>query len=64
MRVGQLVSLPDEYSRFARIHDEYGVSYTVDPSHIPEDADMDKDYSYRVEIWGNDSGLAYDLAED
>jgi hypothetical protein len=61
MRVGQLVSLPNEYSRFAQIKDDYGVAYTVDPGQLPKDAEMDTDYAYRVEIWGNDSGMAYEL---
>ena len=49
---------------FNRIVDSYGVGYTVEQSQIPENAEVDDQYAYRVEIWGNDSGVAYDLKED
>ena len=64
MRVGQFISLPNEYSRFGRVRDEYGTTHTVDSGQVPEGADTDSNYAYRVEIWGNDSGLAYDIQED
>ena len=64
MRVGRFVSLPNQYSQFAQIKDELGNAYTVDGAQIPDGADTDDDYAYRVEIWGNDSGLAYDIQED
>lgn len=64
MRVGQLVNLPNEYSRFGQIKDQYGVAYTVEAGQLPDDAEFDKDYAYKVEIWGNDSGLAYDVTPD
>ena len=66
MRIGTVISVPDEYTRFARIKDEDGVGYTVDPSHYPEDEepDIDDEYAYKVEIWENDSGLVYWMEED
>lgn len=64
MRVGTLVSVPSVYSRFGRIVDASGASYTVEASQVPEDAQAGDDFAYRVEIWENDSGLAYDLEED
>ena len=63
MRVGTLLALPNEYSRFGRIKDQDGTSYTVDPSLIPEDAQVDDRFAYRVEIWENDSGLVYQIEE-
>lgn len=64
MRLATVLSVPGEYSRFGRVIDEFGTGYTVDPTEMPEDIDVDDDVAYRVEIWGNDSGLAYDLVED
>ena len=63
MRVGTLLSLPNEFSRYGRIKDNDGTAYTVDPSVIPEDADVDDSFAYKVEIWENDSGLVYKLEE-
>ena len=64
MRIGTITHMPDDYSRFARIHDEDGVSYTIDPSVLPEGADESDEYGYRVEIWENDSGLVYHMNDD
>lgn len=61
---GVLVGLPNEYSQFGRVKDPSGNSYTVEKSQIPEDASEGDEVAYRVEIWGNDSGVAYDLKED
>ena len=61
MRVGTLISIPNSYTQYARVTDQYGASYTVDPSSLPEDASEGEEFAYKVEIWGNDSGLAYDL---
>lgn len=64
MRVGTVLSLPDEYSHFGRIMDGSGVGYTVDEGDLPEGTDEGDQFAYKVEIWGNDSGLAYDLRKD
>ncbi len=64
MRIGKLLNLPDEYTRFARIKDNDGVGYTVDPSQLPKDAEEGTEYAYKVEIWENDSGIAYNLEEN
>jgi len=64
MRVGRFVSLPNAYSQFGQIKDQYGIAYSVDPGQLPDDVDTETDYAYRVEIWGNDSGLAYEVEED
>ena len=66
MRVGTMISLPDEYTRFARIKDDDGVGYTVDPSVFPPDEtpEVDEEFAYKVEIWSNDSGLVYYMEED
>ncbi|MBI2603378.1 MAG: hypothetical protein HYW48_10015 [Deltaproteobacteria bacterium] len=64
MRLGTLISEPNKYSRFGRILDQFGVGYTVDPGDLPEDAEEGEEYAYKVEIWGNDSGLAYNVEED
>ena len=61
MKLGTLVSLPNEYSRFGRIRDAYGVTYSVEEGHVPPDAKEGDELAYKVEIWGNDSGLAYQL---
>ena len=59
MRIGTLLSLPNEYSRFARIKDNDGVGYTVDPSDLPKGIEEGDGVAYKVEIWENDSGLVY-----
>ncbi len=64
MRLGTIVSVPNEYSRFGRIVDGYGVGYSIEASDMPKGAEEGDKYAYKVEIWGNDSGLAYELAED
>ncbi|MGE0172226.1 MAG: hypothetical protein AB7T49_05555 [Oligoflexales bacterium] len=61
MRIGTITSLPDHYSEYARITDQDGRSFTVEPSNIPEGAKLGANYAYKVEIYGNDSGLAYAL---
>ncbi len=64
MRVGRIISLPNEYSHFGRVLDESGTGYTVDKGDIPKGAKVDDEVAYKVEIWSNDSGLAYELTED
>ena len=64
MRLGKVISLPNEYSRFGRILDGTGVGYTVEAGDIPEGVDIGDEYAYKVVIWGNDSGIAYDLREE
>ena len=63
MRLGLLIATPNAYSRFARVADEHGVGYTVEAGDLPPGAEEGDRVAYKVEIWGNDSGLAYDLAE-
>jgi len=64
MRIGTILSLPDGYTKFARIKDEDGTSYTVEPGAIPKDTDVGDEYAYKVEVWGSDSGLVYSLKDD
>ena len=64
MRIGTIIAMPSEYSRFARIKDNDGVGYTLDPSHLPKGAEIDDEFAYSVDIWENDSGLAYNLKEE
>ncbi len=61
MRIGKIIALPDAYSRFARVSDETGTGFTADAGDIPKGAKLGDDVAYKVEIWGNDSGLAYEL---
>ncbi len=63
MRSGTLVNLPGEYSQFGRIQDSYGVRYSVPLEEIPKGVKEGDQVAYKVEIWGNDSGLAYDLKQ-
>lgn len=63
MKIGTIINLPNNYSHFGRIADEYGNQYSVDNSQIPENTELGEEFAYKVEIWGNDSGLAYDLKE-
>ncbi|WP_176736391.1 hypothetical protein [Oligoflexus tunisiensis] len=63
MRIGTVLSLPNEYSRFARVQDADGSSYTADPSVLPEGVKEGSELAYKVEIWGNDSGLVYDASK-
>lgn len=64
MRIGKIISLPNTYTQFARIKDEDGRAYTVDPGYLPKGTEEGDELAYKVEIWGNDSGLAYDLEEE
>lgn len=64
MRLGKIISLPNEFSRFGRVLDPSGVGYTIEPGNVPEDVEEGDEVAYKVEIWGNDSGVAYDLKED
>lgn len=59
MRIGTVSSLPDGYSRYARIHDDNGSSYTVDPAELPKNASVGDEVAYKLDLWANDSGLAY-----
>ena len=61
MRVGTLVSLPDEYSQFGRIVDHTGMGYTLEKGDLPDGVEVGDQLAYRVELWGGDSGLAYDV---
>ena len=65
MKLGTIIGIPDEYTRFARVlDDDSGVAYTVPPKKLYEDAGVDDDAAYTVEIWGNDSGLVHIIEED
>ncbi len=64
MRLGTISSLPSAYSQFARIKDQYGNSYTADPSLLPKGIKEGESVAYKVEIGSNDSGLVYDVKED
>ncbi|MCB9228147.1 MAG: hypothetical protein H6618_00910 [Deltaproteobacteria bacterium] len=64
MRLGTMIAVPGEYSRFGRILGESGVGYTVEAGDLPEGAEEGDEYAYKVELWGNESGLAYNLSED
>jgi hypothetical protein len=64
MRVGTIIGLPDSYTQFARIKDQYGVGYTVEPGELPESVELGDELAYKVEIWANDSGLGYALEEE
>jgi hypothetical protein len=61
MRIGTLVAVPDGYSHFGRVQDENGSAYSVDEGDIPKDSKVGDQMAYKVEIWGSDGGLAYDL---
>ena len=61
MRVGQLISLPNSYSQYARIKDDTGRAYTVEKGEVPAGAEVGDSFAYKVEIWSNDSGLAHSL---
>ncbi|MBQ49754.1 MAG: hypothetical protein CMP10_20405 [Zetaproteobacteria bacterium] len=63
MRVGKIFSMPNEYTRFARIRDKDGSTFTVDPSLLPEGSSKDKNVAYKVEIWGS-GGLVNYVEED
>ena len=64
MKLGTIVTLPNEHSRFGKIADSRGNTYTVEEGDIPEGTEVGDEYAYRVEIWGNDSGIAHDLRDD
>ena len=63
MRVGTMVAIPNEYSQYGRIVDEFGTGFSIEAGDVPEKAEPGKKYAYKVEIWSGDSGLAYDLKE-
>lgn len=64
MRIGTVLSLPDEYTQFARIKDENGGTYTADPGVLPKNVKEGSELAYKVEIWGNDSGLVYEAEKE
>ena len=64
MRIGRIISLPNEYSQYGRILDRSGSAYTIEKGEIPKGAEVDDEYAYKVELYGNDSGLAYALKEE
>jgi hypothetical protein len=64
MRLGTVISLPNEYSRFGRILDQHGVGYTVEENDLPKNISEGDEVAYKVEIWGNDSGLAYNVKKE
>ncbi|MDD9950784.1 MAG: hypothetical protein OXT67_04375 [Zetaproteobacteria bacterium] len=64
MAIGTILSIPNPYSNFARIRDETGLTHTVGKADLPEDVDVGDEFAYKVEIWGNDSGIAYSLEEE
>ena len=64
MRIGQLIGVPDAYTQYARIKDEDGLPFTVEPGEVPKGAKLGDNFAYKVDIWTNDSGLAYGLRED
>lgn len=64
MRLGKVIAIPDEYSRFGRVIDSTGMGYTIEAGDIPEEVQVGDDIAYKVEIWGGDSGLAYDIKEE
>jgi len=61
MRIGTVISVPDKFSQYGRIKDDSGNAYTVEPGQLSEETKPGDEFAYRVEIWGNDSGVAYDL---
>ncbi len=63
MRIGTIIGMPNQYTRFARVLDENGVAYTADPGILPKGAEEGSNLAYKVEIWGNDSGLIYETEE-
>ncbi len=63
MRIGTVIGMPNEYTRYARVLDESGNAYTADPSILPKGAQEGSELAYKVEIWGNDSGLVYEAEE-
>lgn len=65
MKLGTIIGIPDEYTRFARVLDNNsGIAYTVPPKKLYEEADVDHSAAYSVEIWSNDSGLVHIIEED
>jgi hypothetical protein len=61
MRVGTLLATPNDYSHYGRIKDETGVAYSVEAGDIPKGAKIGDKFAYKVEIWGGDGGIAYEL---
>lgn len=65
MRTGSITSIPDDYTNFAKIRDsKSNITYTVPSNKLPEDVDVGDEYAYKVDLWGNDSGLVYYARED
>lgn len=56
MQIGQIVDLPNDYSGYARVRDEYGEEYTVHGSEIPTEAGIGDEMAYHVDISQNESG--------
>lgn len=56
MPIGTIQSLPNQYTSYARIRDEHGVSYTVHASELPDDVEAGEDVPYYVDIYQHPSG--------
>ncbi len=63
MSVGTIVSLPTQYSAYARIRDEYGQERTVQGSQIPSDLDEGDSFAYTVNIMQYPSDDAVTLSQ-
>jgi len=63
-RIGSILAMPNQYTRYATVKDENGRNFTVEPIEIPKDAEVGKDVAFKVELYGGDGGLAYDIQED
>ncbi len=61
MALGTILSLPSEYSIFARVRSEHGEEYTVHGTEIPTSLDEGDNYAYHVDIFQNQSGDAVTL---
>ena len=64
MRVGTIIGGPSGYTRFAMIRDQRGDTHTIDTGELPDGAEVGDEFAYKVELYSNNGGLAYNLKED
>lgn len=63
MPVGKIIDVPNIYSSYGRIQDEYGEIHTVHGSEVPIESKEQDDVAYHVDLWQNRSGNVVTLRE-
>jgi len=63
MKIGTIVALPAENSRWATVKDEHGSRYTVDAGELPEEAQAGDELAYRVDFFSGSGSVTLKRTE-